>query len=88
MTTTNTQTNATETTPAQDEATVRAIQSAEDFAHKTLGAAVELGRVWANYGLGLGRAALDASIQSLDLARSTLAEVQNRVEKPAADADA
>jgi hypothetical protein len=53
---------------------------------KSVAALVDIGRIWAAHGLGIGKRALLASAETLRITAETLADISDRVAKKDDDA--
>lgn len=69
----------TETTTPETTATSTPTAATAESVQRAFSGIVEIGRVWANYGLGLAGAAIEASTKSLELAGSAISAVQSKV---------
>lgn len=72
-------TTDTSTTTPETTSTASATAATTESVQRAFSGIVEIGRVWANYGLGLAGAAIEASTKSLELAGSAISAVQSKV---------
>ena len=58
----------------------------ESTAEKSVGALIDIGRIWAAHGLGIGKRALLTSAETLRITAQTLADISEHVAKKDDDA--